>query len=169
MFNYFLYLIPCVYYIAIALRTSVCSCLLMLDFQADCNALSFLGRAEKALAFNYFSQFTSENCIYCLLSKSVLCWVRAGVKELKFVVKDTRWYEKQEAIRSLDLRYNAIWNAKIEFVTISFYIYFYYFCVLIFLLMNFHSAVFLYAMRLTKLLVLWLLHWIELILNVNNL
>lgn len=37
-----------------------------------------------------------------------------GVKELKFVVKDTFWYEKQEAIQSLDVRYIALWNAKID-------------------------------------------------------
>lgn len=43
----------------------------------------------------------------------MLCTV-SGLQELKFPVVDSYWYQKQEAIESLDVRYKAVWKALLE-------------------------------------------------------
>uniref|UniRef100_A0A5B6Z6G2 Putative ubiquitin-like-specific protease 2B isoform X2 n=1 Tax=Davidia involucrata TaxID=16924 RepID=A0A5B6Z6G2_DAVIN len=38
----------------------------------------------------------------------------SGIEELKFAVDDSEWYEKQDAIISLDVRYKALWNVVFD-------------------------------------------------------
>ncbi|KAK4387681.1 putative ubiquitin-like-specific protease 2B [Sesamum angolense] len=38
----------------------------------------------------------------------------SGLHELKFPAVDSSWYEKQEAIESLDVRYKALWNVLLD-------------------------------------------------------
>ena len=47
-----------------------------------------------------------------------------GIKEVKIVLVDSYWSEKQQKIRSLDSRYMAIWNMSLEYVIcVSFSLY----------------------------------------------
>ncbi|KAA8528357.1 hypothetical protein F0562_035712 [Nyssa sinensis] len=38
----------------------------------------------------------------------------SGIEELKFFVVDSDWYEKQDAIVSLDMKYKALWNVLFD-------------------------------------------------------
>nr|XP_027093431.1 probable ubiquitin-like-specific protease 2B isoform X1 [Coffea arabica]XP_027093432.1 probable ubiquitin-like-specific protease 2B isoform X1 [Coffea arabica] len=40
--------------------------------------------------------------------------IYSGIKKLEFAVTDVCWYQKCEAIRSLDLRYNALWKVVVD-------------------------------------------------------
>lgn len=54
-------------------------------------------------------------CCYlnCSHSCDAVCTV-SGIHELKFTVVDSDWYEKKEAIASLDVKYKALWNSLLE-------------------------------------------------------
>ncbi|GFP89554.1 probable ubiquitin-like-specific protease 2b [Phtheirospermum japonicum] len=45
----------------------------------------------------------------------LLLYTASRLQELKFPAVDSNWYQKQEAIGSLDVRYKALWNVLLEF------------------------------------------------------
>ncbi|CAK9163162.1 unnamed protein product [Ilex paraguariensis] len=44
--------------------------------------------------------------------------ISSGISELKFAVYDPQWYEREEAIKSLNKRYNSIWRVVMDIDTV---------------------------------------------------